>query len=688
MSGVNSSIVLVGTDFDQIKTNFISYLRSQNVLKDANYTGSALSILLDILSYNTHYNAYYLNMLSNDMFLDTAFKRNSVISHAKSLGYFPRSATCTSTIVDITVTGIEDNYFYIPRHTKFLSEKVGNNKNYTFVTTTDYLVNVDVNGSVVVQNVVLKQGEPISYSFVYDAIGNPTSIFSIPDENIDIDTLKVTVQNSLYNIDLDVYTKIDDPLALTGDSKVYYIQEGFDGKYEIYFGNNILGKALQDGNIINVSYLSTSGSIAEGAASFYLIDELVGSYNTFSVVASTPAIGGMEKETISEIKYAAPKTYYSQGRAVTTEDYKSLILRNSREFQVESVSVWSGEDNIPPIYGKVFIAMKLQGGFTVTATQKERIIEDIIKPISVITTEPVIVDVDYSYLNINNTYLYNKSKTNLSENELTTKVIDSIKLYADENLNNFNSTLVLSDLINYINASDPSIITNESSLYLEKKFSPTFDTKGTYTFNFAVPIVRNFTRNNIKISPSIQVYDESEKTIRSEVFLEEIPTSATSIKSITILNQGYGYTSPPTVTIVGDGSGATATAELLNGRISKIIIQNYGINYTQAIVSITGGGGYLGAANVVLENQYGDLRLYYYNNIGVKTILTPYIGSVDYYNGTVTLSDFIVTDINNSTGVLGIYIKPDTTIISSEKNSIISLDTSDATAIRVTAKRR
>lgn len=689
MAGVNNSVVMVGTDFTEIKTNLITFLRAQNILKDATYTGSVLSTLLDILAYNTHYNAYYLNMVSNDLFLDTAVKRNSVISHAKLLGYFPRSSSCPTALVDFHITGIEDNYFYIPRNTKFLSKKL-DGKNYTYVTTRDYLVEVDGSGNAVLQNVVLKQGEPNRYKFTYDTITNKEFKFVIPDENIDIDTLRVTVQKSPTNIELDVYKRIDDPIETTGSSKVYFIQEGFNRKYEIYFGNDIIGHSLQDGNIVFVEYLSTFGDAADGADMFYMVDSIAGNYKSFRVVTTTNSFGGQSRESINSIKYAAPKTYYSQGRAVTTEDYKSLILRNSRDFQIESVNVWSGENNNPPIFGKVFIAIKPKGGFSITAAQKERLIGSIVKPISVVATDPVIVDTNYSYLNVHNTFLYDRTKTNKSKEDLIVDVRNAVKNFGSNTLNTFESTLVLSDLIDYINSADPSIITNESTIYLEKRFTPTFNSPNSYIFDYGVPIKRcAASRSAISIRPSIQVYDLVLKNVlRTEVYIEETPLNTTSLKSIEITNPGYNYTEVPTITILGDGTGATAHCEILDGRISKIIIDNYGTNYTQAIATITGGGGYMGTAKVILENQFGSLRTYYFDKKGVKTIMNSNVGTIDYYNGIITIDNVEIHDVNNTLGVISLYMTPDTTIISSEKNRIISLDESDGNAIKINAKIR
>lgn len=683
MAGSNSNIQLTGLDFDEIKTNFKNYLRNQDVIKDADYEGSVFSILLDVLAYNTHYNSHYLNMVANEMFLDSCVKRASTISHAKVLGYLPHSFSAPTATISLYFTGVTTDIIILPKYTKFITETI-DNTNYTYVTTEEQILRRNpVDNTILVEDVEIKQGEPLGYTFVYDESTNPSAKFKLPDSNLDLSTLKVVIQKSATDIRSSVYVYPEDMLALDSESEVYFIQESFDGFYEIYFGDGVLGKKLSDGNIIYITYLSVNPTIVQNISNFYLTSTAIGDYGDLVVTAQTPSMGGRYKETINSIKNLAPKAYQAQERAVTINDYITLIQKKSGEYPVDSVNVWSGEENSPPVYGRIFIALKPKGGFTITTNQKNRIIEDLVKPISLSTIKPVIIDVDYTYLNVMANVLYDPTKTTLTHEQLRTLIISAVRQYGNENLNTFNSTLILSDVIQKIQYTNPSIITNEPNFKLEKRFTPTLRTGLTYTFDFGIPIKRDLNRLGVSISPSIQIIDnDSSKTIRTEVYLEEVPTSATSIDSITILNPGYGYTSTPTVTIKGDGTNASAHAVIIDGRIEQIILDNPGTNYTQAIIEITGGGGVFGAAVVKLQKQFGKLRSFYFSK-GIKYILNNDVGDIDYYNGIITLRNFSPYDVNNSLGQLSIYIVPDTTIIYSKQNKMLVMDAKDIDAVKI-----
>jgi len=689
----NSNMQLVGTDFDQIKNNLVNFLKDQNILSDASYTGSVLSILLDILAYNTHYNAFYTNMVGNEMFLDTATRRSSVISHAKVLGYNPSSSSCSTAIVDIEITGLDlaIRSFVMPKYTKFLSEKL-DGKNYTFVTTREYFLSNET-GNFNLQGVTLKQGTPLTYRILYNSSNNPETKFRIPEPNIDLDTLEVIVQKSGTDFRVDTYTKYDDLLTLDPNSKVYFIQESLDNNYEIYFGNNVLGKGLDDGNIVILSYLATSGAEANDIRNFSLLDSPLASYDNLVVTTVQPSFVGSNKESIESIKYIAPKTYSAQGRAVTNNDYIALIRKNRNKFPIDIVNVWSGEENDPPIFGKVFVAVKLVSGYTLTESQKRILKEDIIKPISLVTVDPEIVDVDYTFLKIETNVLVDRSKTLLSDGEIRTRIITDVKNYASNTLNSFESTLIIPNFVASINSLDSSIITNQQNIYLQKRILPEPGIAKTFTVDFSVPIKRDVFSKSITVSPSFQYIDSLGAT-RTEVFLEQVPSDLTYIESIEILNPGIYYYIAPTIIISGDGTGATAKAIVSDGKIKQILLTNSGKNYTQAIVQIipnetlaggTNSGyiGMMGSARAIISGRYGNLRTYYYNNVGLKTILNGNIGTVDYQNGVITLNEFMPSEINGTNGVLTVSVIPDSTIIESKKNKLLTLDVDDPSSVTV-----
>ena len=689
----NSNMQLVGTDFDQIKNNLVNFLKDQNILSDASYTGSVLSTLLDILAYNTHYNAFYTNMVGNEMFLDTATRRSSVISHSKVLGYNPSSSTCSTAIVDIEITGLDlaIRSFVMPKYTKFLSEKL-DGKNYTFVTTREYFL-ANETGNFNLEGVVLKQGNPLTYRILYNSSSNPETKFRIPEPNIDLDTLEVIVQKSGTDFRVDTYSKYDDILALDPNSKVYFIQESLDNNYEIYFGNNVLGKGLDDGNIVILSYLATSGAEANDIRNFSLLDSPLASYDNLVVTTVQSSFVGSPKEAIDSIKYMAPKTYSAQGRAVTKNDYITLIKRNRNKFPIDIVNVWSGEENDPPIFGKVFIAVKPVSGYTLTENQKRIIKEDVVKPLSVVTVDPEIVDVDYTFLKVETDVLFQRSNTLLTESELRNRISTDIKNYAANTLNSFESTLIIPNFVASINSLDSSIITNQQRIYLQKRLTPEVKIPTTYTVDFSTPIKRDIFGKSVTMTPSVQYVDQL-GSVREEVFLEQVPEETTYIESIEIINPGLNYFTVPNVTIIGDGTGATARAVISNGRIIRILLTNPGRNYTQATVQITSnenasggtnssGAGILGAARAVISGQFGKLRTFYYAANGIKTILNGEAGTIDYKNGIVSLTNFNPYAINNTSGVLTINAIPDSTIIESTKNKLLTLDKDDPASVTV-----
>ena len=336
----NTAIQVTDLDFQEIKASLKSFLESQSEFTDYNFEGSGLNVLLDILAYNTHYNAYYLNMIANESFLDTATARNSVVSHAKKYGYVPRSAKAPRAIVNIELTpsgSYTSQTYTIPKYTRFVSEMDG--KIYTFLNLEDYTSSK--NGGVFDFNsVALYEGTGINYSFVVNLTTNPNSVFNIPENNIDTSTLVVSVKESSLSVDSSVYNLATDALSLSTTSEVYFLQEAQNGNYDVYFGDGIISKGLTNGNIVTVSYLRTNAEEANRANTFTAISVLSGA-SSVVVESVTAGTGGTERETIEQIKFAAPLNLLSQNRAVTKNDYIRLIQQKYPAF--EAVNVWGGE---------------------------------------------------------------------------------------------------------------------------------------------------------------------------------------------------------------------------------------------------------------------------------------------------------------------------------------------------------
>ena len=685
MASSNTNIKVADLDFNSIKTNFTTYLQSQDTFKDYNFQGSALSTLLDVLAYNTQYNAYYLNMVANEMFLDSALQRSSVVSQAKLLNYTPKSAIAPQAIINFTANGVIDTTFTLPIFTNFSSEAVAG-VNYNFVTTDTVTVNVS-SGTATLNNLVLKQGIPGTYTYAVDSTTNPTYTFEIPDANIDTTTIKVIVQQSSSNTAFENYSPAANFLTLTPSSLVYFLQEGLNGNYQIYFGDGVLGKQLSDNNLVVVSYISTKGIASVGANNFVLMDSIP-TLSTYRITPVVPAANGGSRESIDSIKYQAPKSYSAQNRAVSKEDYITIIQQNNLGVSFDAVNVWGGEQNIPPVFGQVFIALKPKGAYSLTDTQKQRLISEVIKPISVLTVEPTIVDPDYTYIKSTVNVVYDPKKTTLTANGIISSVKTAINTFATTNLNNFNSTFSSSDLILTIQNANQSIVTNEVNIQLQKKFYPNLSNATNYTFNFNVPIKKGVFLSGISSSPSMS-YTTSAGTY-SDVFIEEVPSSTNGVDTISILNPGYGYQYAPNVSIIGDGTGATAISSInVNGTINSITITNSGNNYTTAYTTITpvstDNTGRGAAAVVNLQGRYGTLRTYYNNTGQGKTILNTNIGTVDYAGGTITLKDFNPTQVNNPLGQLTLTVTPTTSIVSSTFNRIITVDPFDPNAILVNA---
>jgi len=680
----NTNINITELDFTNIKSNFINYLQNQPTFKDYNFAGSTMSTLLDVLAYNTQYNAYYLNMVANEMFLDSAIQRSSVVSHAKLMGYVPKSAIAPQAEVNVTFNGVTATSFTLPRFTNFMSEPV-NNVNYNFVTETSNTQTV-IAGSVSF-NTILKQGVPTTFTYTVNSTANPSYTFQIPDANIDTSTIQVIVQQSTSNTSYTVFQPASNYLTLNKNSNVYFLQESLNGNYEIYFGDGVLGTKLSDGNIVAISYISTDGTLSTGANNFTLMDSLYG-YTSVSVKPILSATQGGAKESIDSVKFQAPKSFAAQGRAVSKNDYITALQQNNLGFYFDAVNVWGGEENNPPVYGQVFIAIKPSGAYLLTETQKQRLIAEVIKPISVLTVTPNIIDPDYTYLQLNVNVYYDPTKTVLTAAQVQSGVTTAIQNYGLANLNTFNSTFSTYALLTAIQNYDASIITSEFNLKLQKKFFPLLTGSSTIQLYYNTSIQPGKFGSGIISSPSMQFADTTNLTnIIDGVYIEEVPSSTYGVDTISIVNPGYGYQSVPTINILGDGTGANATATIVNGSIQNITVNNSGNNYTQAIVTITPATGdttgKLAAAVVNLKGRYGTLRTYYNNTTNVKTILNPNVGTVDYTKGVVTLNSINPVNIDNPLGQLNLSVTPSTNIVSSTYDRIITIDPYDPTAIVV-----
>lgn len=682
MANPEAKLKVAELDFDAIKSNLRNFLKSQSEFSDYNFEGAGLSVLLDILAYNTHYMGYYLNMVSNEMFIDTAIKRGSVVSHAKLLGYVPRSRVAAKAVIDLTITPVpndSNSAITISRFTRFVSESK-DGINYVFVNPSARVVSKNtVSGLFEVDNLEIKEGQPNAITFTYDAQTNPKQYFEIPDVGVDTSTIQVTVQRSAENANQQSYILAQDATDVNESAAVYYIEENKNGKYQIYFGDDVVGKALTEGNIVIVSYVVTSGSAANSLREFKPVDTILNGA-TVAVTLQSESTSGAAEEDIENIRFTAPKAFIAQNRAVTKNDYIALINRDYPYF--EAVNVWGGEENDPPVYGKVFFTAKPLGGYEITTTEIEFIKNNILKPFSVLTVTPDYVEADYNYLNISADVNYDPTRTNKTASEINVGVISAIRNFCNQNLDTFNSTFKVSQLSRAIDDSDQSITSNDIGVIIEKRFAPDITRTLSYTLNFGTELLQGTTTQRLISTPSFGYLDAA--GIERDCFLEEVLQSFTGVESIEILTGGSGYTTTPDVLIDGDGTGATARALIVNGSVKRIEVLTQGTGYTSAKVTISGGGGSGALARVSLQGRTGKLRIFYYDTNQIKKVITEDVGTIDYQRGIVTLNSFSPVSVDDPFGTLIIKAIPKKKIFSSVRNRIVTLDTSDPSAIVTT----
>jgi hypothetical protein len=463
-------------DFDTIKNNLKTFLSQQDEFRDYNFEGSGMSVLLDVLAYNTHYLGYNANMLANEMFLDSADLRSSVVSLAKQVGYTTRSASTPSANIDIVVNNASGPAITMLRGTKFATTVDG--QAYNFVNNSDITI-VPADGVYTFRSIAIFEGTYLNYKYT----ANTSDIdqrFIIPNDSVDTQTITVRVQNSASDSITNNYTLASGITGLDATSKVYFLQEIEGGRYEIYFGDGVLGKKVEDGNIVILDYIVTNRDAANGADRFSLSGTISG-FSDVTITTNSRAQGGDNLESVSSIKYNAPRDYTAQDRAVTAEDYKVLV--KSLYANAQSVQVYGGEDANPVAYGKVFISIKARSGSNLTTATKNSIVRSL-KQYSVASVTPVIIDPETTYLIITTNFKYNSGNTTLALSTIQTNVLITILLYNQETLENFTGMFRHSVLTGLIDNTDPSILSNVTNVAMYKYIIPTLNTALKYTLNF------------------------------------------------------------------------------------------------------------------------------------------------------------------------------------------------------------
>jgi hypothetical protein len=480
----SNKLKITDLEFDTIKDNLKTFLKAQTQFQDYDFEGSGMSVLVDLLAYNTHYMGYYANMLGNEMFLDSSSLRESIVSHAKHLNVMPTSKRAAKASLDFTFTPTgTPTALTILKNTKFTTSISG--ISYTFVTNQTTSIPRSGSGTYSVSNVEIVEGKILNKAYTVNG-ADSTQRFIIPNANVDTTTIAVTVQNSATDSGVAIYTDGNsvDVTTIKGYNKVFFLQEVEGGKYEITFGDGAIGKQLSDGNIVFIEYIVTTGSAANLASTFTAVGS-VASLNSASYVitTNTAATGATEAQTSESLQYQAPKLYQAQGRACTKEDYKAIVLEARPD--IESIVVYGGEDASPIQYGKVFVAAKPAGNNVFSTASKEAIKKSILQKVNVVTVTPEIIDPVFFYLLIDVTVNYDPV-TNLTDAEtLKTNINTSIQSYLQTNLEKFDQKFRYSQLVQDIDNTNTAIRNNKTVLKYQQRITPAvFDTPATYNLYF------------------------------------------------------------------------------------------------------------------------------------------------------------------------------------------------------------
>ena len=561
-------------DFDDVKDNLKTFLKNQTEFKDYDFEGSGMSALLDVLAYNTHYLGFNANMLANEMFLDSASLRSSVVSHAKMLGYEVASPRAPTATINITLSTLNATAT-MPAGTAFTTSVDG--VSYQFVTIAD-VTRQNTGNSIPFDSTEVYEGTYATTKYLVDS-NDVDQRFVLTDVRADTSTLTVRVQNSTSDTTTTTYTKATDITQLSSSSTVYFLQETESGKFEVYFGDGATSVGLTDGNIVQLNYVITNKTAANGASSFTSPSSIDG-VTGITVTTVSNAAGGSEPETISSIKLNAPLDYASQGRAVTAEDYKVYVRKLFNNTQ--AVSVWGGEDgsfdtstgvSSTPEYGKVFISVKSTTGINLTTTQKENLVKDL-APYKVASVTPVVVDPETTFIILGVTFNYNSSATTLGKTTLESNVLTTLTDYSSSTLNTFNSPFRHSRLIGLIDDTNTAITNNTTTVTMGKFFTPSLNTSTNYKLNFGNAFYNPHSEHNksgggILASTGFQLNGDT----TTEYFFDEDGAGAVRVYSIvsgvrSYLNSSAGtidYTNGVVninalkITAISNVDGATST---------------------------------------------------------------------------------------------------------------------------------
>lgn len=533
-------------DFDQIKKNLKNYLKTQTEFSSHDFEGSGLSSLLDVLAYNTHYNAMAAHFALNEAFLDSAQIRGNIVTRAKLLGYIPRSVLAPRAQVTITVDvtneqGNKPASLTLTRGTKLTTQVDGRNYRYIVLNEQSAVLGETVANKYIFPNVVIAEGTRKKLLYRVDNdIENQK--YQISDDDADTSTLRVLIQANESSTSYDNYTKFESLINVNSSSRVYYLQENSNEYFEVYFGDGVTGKKPLNNNIVTLDYLFTNGPDSNGANLFTMVDN-IGGYSNIAITTLAKSDGGTVKETNESIRFNAPLTFTSQNRAVTSDDYRAII---QKEFtNINSISTWGGEDNDPPDYGSIYISIKPLVNEVLTTTEKTEIMNTILKGKSVVSITPVIVDPNFTYLDLDVSFKYNPNLTDRSPVELTAVVRDTVSDYNFNELNKFDGVFRHSQLLKAIDNADPSIQNSNVRPYMFMTITPNkaaSNKDNNFDLQFTSPFFSSGSSTNFIISSTMWKYGGE------EVYFGDIPITGSTNRQVMV----YKIVNGENVTVINN----------------------------------------------------------------------------------------------------------------------------------------
>ena len=598
MATTQKKLDVTELDFDRIKSNLKTFMKNQTEFTDYDFEGSGLNALLDVLSYNTHYLAMNMNMVANESFLDTASTRSAVVSHAKTLGYIPNSPRAPVAFINVTLNNSttdssafeELNTATIPIGTVFTTQI--DDVNYQFVTVSEHTIN-KVDDVLSFTNIPIYEGTYVTNRYTVNN-QNVDQKFYLADRNGDTSTLVVDVFDSATSTSSTTFTLATDTTLTSSTSNVFFLQESVDGKFEIYFGDGITGRALSDGNIVRLRYVVTNKTLANGATSFSTTATISGITNV-TVATVSNASGGAESESIQSIKFNAPLDYAAQGRAVTVNDFKAIVPKVYAN--TKSVQVYGGEDNDVPTFGKVYISIVPTTG-SITAAAKAQIVKDLKTTYTIASVSPEVVDPEYTKLRLNVTFTYNSKNTIKPKETLESNVLTTITNFNNNNLSKFDSAFRHSAFTKLVDDTDDAITSNITTVTLSKDFTPTLDKDTKYIIPF----------NN------------------------------------KLYNPHSGHDSEA-------GGILSSTGFKIDGNINEMFLNDDGM---------------------------GNVRMFYITDGTTNTYEDNTVGTIDYFNGSITLTNLKITEVSNVDGTTStkvrLIVKPESSDIIAVRNQVLEID--------------